>query len=340
MPALDNLTPFAAADFLSITRLGEECLVIVVAGRFVLPWPGRPTTEPLRPCDEQSPPTGSDTYTGEPATSSLKYEGCSAYTRPRTDVLLSGRAWAPRGRRATTTTVMVRVGPLAKRAQVCGARVWRQGVGGLVPSSPEPFESVPLQYELGFGGTEGSAFEPRNPVGIGLYESSRTALERPLPFVEDPAALVGAWSDRPPPCGFGPVARSWQPRLALAGTYDAAWLERRAPLWPDDFDERFFQCAPAGMQASPHLRGGEPAVLEGVSPDGAFSFPLPAQRLVARCTFSGRSERKPMTLDAVHFEPDDRRVQLLWRATFSAHRELARHARSTVRLLEPWESVP
>ncbi|REG14286.1 hypothetical protein ATI61_1275 [Archangium gephyra] len=340
MPVLGNLTPFAAADFLSLTREGEECLVLVVAGSFAMPRPGRPSTETLPLCDEQLAPHETDVYWGEPGTSSLRYETQAVYTRPMTDVLLHGHAWAPRGRRVGVTQVSVRVGPLQKRAVVSGTRVWQRGVVRVVPSDPLPFESLPLRYEHGFGGTAGTQYETRNPVGVGFYESERKALDNPLPSIEEPQAMIRSWSDRPEPCGFGPVARNWQPRLGFAGTYDAAWVERRAPLWPADFDERFFQVAPAGLRATPHLRGGEPVVLEGVSPDGPIAFPLPTYRVVARCHFARRVERRLMTLDTVYLEPDDRRLVLIWRATFPAHRELATHVKSSVRLLEPWEDAP
>lgn len=255
-------------------------------------------------------------------------------------MLLHGRAWAPRGRKVTRTQVTVRVGPLEKRAHVWGARVWYRSLVGLSASDPLSFESVPLQYEYSFGGGATSRYEARNPVGRGFYENAKDAIDKPLPSIEDPSSPVRGWSDRPMPCGFGPVARHWQPRLRLAGTYDAAWVEKRAPLWPLDFDERFLQTAPHGLQASPHLRGGEPVVLEGVSPEGPLAFALPAPRLLARCTFARRRERRSMTLDTVLLEPEERRVVLTWRATFPAHRELATHEVSSVRLLEPWEDAP
>ncbi|WP_437761134.1 DUF2169 domain-containing protein [Sorangium sp. So ce281] len=340
MPALDNLTPLAAADFPSLTRDGAECLVVVAAGSFVLPAPGRPAAGPLRLCDEQPAPRAADEYWGEPGASSLRYESEAAYTRPLTDVLLHGHAWTAGGRRAATASVAIRVGRLEKRALVFGARVWRRGVAGLSASIPEPFRSMPLRYEQSFGGAAAGAYDARNPVGMGLHASEREAQDRPLPFIEDPAAPIERWSDRPPPCGFGPVARSWQPRLALGGTYDAAWIERRAPLWPADFDERFFQAAPRGLSASPHLRGGEPVVLDGVSPDGPLAFSLPVCRVVAKCAFARRVVRRLMTLDSVYLEPDERRVSLVYRATFVAHRELAGHEATTVRLLEPWENAP
>lgn len=340
MPALRNLTPFAATDFLSLTKGGEECLVLVVSGSFILPPPGLATDAPLAVCEEQVRPATLDTYWGEPEKSSLRYESQSAYTRPGTDVLLHGHAWAPRGRKATRTQVTVRVGALEKRAIVTGTRVWYRGPMGLGASDALPFESLPLRYEYAFGGTTASGYEARNPVGRGFYTSARAALEQPLPSIEAPEALVRGWADRPPPCGFGPVARHWQPRRGLAGTYDAAWVEQRAPLWPQDFDERFFLVASDGLRASTHLRGGEPVLLEGLSPDGPLAFAVPFYRLLARCTFVGRRETRCMLLDSVLVAPEERRLVLTWRATFPAHRQLATHQVSTVRFLESGEDAP
>ncbi|NOK02925.1 MULTISPECIES: DUF2169 domain-containing protein [Myxococcus] len=340
MPALENFTPFAATDFLSLTKEGEECLVLVVAGSFVLPPAGRASDAPLAVCEEQPKPVTTDTYWGEPEKSSLRYESQSAYTRPGTDVLLHGQAWAPRGRKVTRTLVAVRVGALEKRATVFGTRVWYRGLMGLSASDALPFESLPLRYEYAFGGTTASGHEARNPVGRGFYTSAKEALEKPLPSIEAPESLVRGWADRPPPCSFGPVARHWQPRLGWAGTYDATWVEKRAPLWPRDFDERFFHVAPDGLRAPTHLQGGEPVVLEGVSPDGPLAFRLPSHRLLARCTFAGRRVKQRMVLDTVLLEPDEGRLVLTWRATFPAHRQFATHEVSTVRLLLPGEDTP
>jgi hypothetical protein len=81
-------------------------------------------------------------------------------------------------------------------------------------------------------------------------------------------------------------------------------------------------------------------VLEGLSPDGPLAFTLPTSRLMARCTFAGRREKRRMVLDTVLLEPQERRLILTWRATFPAHRQLALHEVSTVRLMEPWEDAP
>jgi len=48
--------------------------------------------------------------------------------------------------------VAFRVGPMTKAVRVFGDRRWRRGVSDLGPSSPEPFDRIPLVYERAFGG--------------------------------------------------------------------------------------------------------------------------------------------------------------------------------------------
>jgi hypothetical protein len=345
MPNLENLTRFQAVDLPSMNKEGEELLVICVAGRFDLPPAGRPSNEPPKPSEEQRPPIMEDVYWGEPGASSLRYEGQTAYHRPGTDIYVSGHAWAPRGKPVTEMLAAVKVGPCQKGIHVFGTRVWYKGALGLKPSAPRAFESMPLRYERSFGGVardngkEPPAYEPRNPVGVGLYASAKEAVEQPLPNLEDPLQLLSSPTQRVPPAGFGPIARSWQPRLGFAGTYDEAWVERRAPLWPSDFNPRFFNAAASGLVASAGLKGGEPIVLGGLSPDGQLAFPLPRHRLMVKSIFRHRADRRKLSLDAVHIEPDDGALTLIWRAMIPAHRELAQHEYSVVRELEPWEEL-
>jgi hypothetical protein len=324
---LDNRTRFAVDDFLLWDRQGCEVLVTCVAGRFELPPAGRPTPQPLSVSEEQRPPPPADVYWGAPERSSLRVEGQRVYTRPGTDVYVSGHAWAPRGRAAREGLVGVRVGACRKVARVWGPRVWRRGVLGVTPSAAEAFEKVPLRWELGAGG----ASEPANPVGCGLYASASAAVDQPLPRLEDPEQLLENPTLRVAPVGFGPVARHWQPRRAYAGTYDARWVESRAPLWPEDFDERFFQAAAPGLNAAEGLRGGEAVVLEGLHPDGRREFLLPCVHLRVEGRFRRRVETRALTLDAVHLEGDDGTVTLLWRAAIPVHRELAEYEGGVVR---------
>lgn len=269
--------------------------------------------------------------------------------RPGTDIYLTGHAYTPRGRRKIATMVEVRVGPCRKRVAVIGDRYWTRNGSGERFSAAEPFESMPLLYERAFGGTaepskgRPAQWEPRNPVGRGFYASKAEAIDKPLPNLEDPDDLVTTFRSRPAPCGLGPVARNWQPRLAHAGTYDEAWVSERAPLWPVDFDERFFCAASPGLTSAKHLSGGELALLSGVSPDGDYALTLPRVRLQAKARFRQREERRLMVLDAIHFEPDrgDRgSFTMIWRTSFGVVRDLLEHESTLVRELDPWEDAP
>ncbi|WP_071896335.1 DUF2169 family type VI secretion system accessory protein [Cystobacter ferrugineus] len=343
MPNLKNLCPFAVADFPSLTKEGLEVLVVCASGRFRLPPAGRPSSEPLKPSEEQPLPPLADVYWGEPGRSSLRHEAQTAWVRPGTDVYVSATAWAPGGRPVSQMLAAVRVGPCRKGVQVWGDRIWTRGVLGPRPSEPKPFESMSLLYEHSFGGVAQSRedappqYEPRNPVGHGFYTSVREAMGCPLPNIEDPLRCMEGPTDRVEPVGLGPIARGWQPRLALAGTYDAQWVERRAPLWARDFDERFFFAAAPGLRTDIHLRGGEEVVLSGCSPDGQYAFLLPRCRLGVKVYFRHRKELRALRLDAVHLEPDEHAVTLIWRATIPAHRQLSAFEYGVVRELEPWE---
>ncbi|HYO67570.1 MAG TPA: DUF2169 domain-containing protein [Archangium sp.] len=144
-------------------------------------------------------------------------------------------------------------------------------------------------------------------------------------------------TERTAPVGLGPIARGWQPRLGFAGTYDEAWTKQRAPLWPLDFDERFFQAAAPGLHIKEGLEGGEKVVLSGLSPEGNQTFTLPRHQLMVKSVFQRRVDRRRMKLDAVHLESEERALTLFWRAAVPAHQELAEHEYCVVRETEPWE---
>lgn len=134
---------------------------------------------------------------------------------------------------------------------------------------------------------------------------------------------------------FGPIARHWQSRRTLAGTYDEAWLEHRIPLWPFDLDERFFSAASPGMLVVPHLQGGEPVRIVGTSPAGAFEFGLPLVVLQARFATMGSSIRRRLVLDAVDIDTDAEVVTMTWRASV-AMSPLRLHS-VVLRTLAVWE---
>ncbi|WAS91093.1 DUF2169 family type VI secretion system accessory protein [Nannocystis punicea] len=323
MSVLENLTDFAAICIPSMSRQDELLTLLVVSGVFTLPSP-EATAPELQLASEQHEARLADEYDGEAAAMVLLHEGQSTCSRPGTDITMHGRAHAPVGERVTRSVVELRVGPCHRRALVFGDRVWSRTAAGVRPSSPAAFESLPLDYRRCFGGSPErpspsvAMAAEYNPAGCGLHDSDRDAVDRPLPNFEDPAALLMRPADRPRPAGFGPIARHWRPRRNYAGTYDQDWVEKRAPLWPKDVDERFFSAAPPGLLATPHLVGGEPIRIVGMSPHGDYVCFLPRVQLRARFALADRSIYRCMVLDAVHFDMDTETVRITWRASIVA----------------------
>jgi hypothetical protein len=335
---LENATPFGALVMPSSDRAGRDLLLIVVGAQFALPVPGDEDPQ-LRLFPIQETPPMSDEYFGEPGQSSILREGQSPYTKPATDICVSGSACAPAGQAVTAMTVSIRVGPCALDLRVSGDRVWQRGITtGARPSEPAPFARMPLVWERAYGGVAASSteqrprFEPRNPIGCGLETDANDAIGRPVPNIEHPRQLLQSVSERPQPVGTTPVGRHWQPRVNFAGTYDEAWRRNRAPLWPDDLDVRFFCGAPPYLQASPHLVGGEPVVLSGLHRDGPIGFRLPTLQFTAVSRFGSRTILSTPIMDGVVIESDRQRLTLYYRAAVPAPLSLVKHRGTRLQL--------
>jgi hypothetical protein len=116
-----------------------------------------------------------------------------------------------------------------------------------------------------------------NTVGRGFAERwyiNASKIKRlPAPQITAPHARIGSIGNTSrigqAPSGFGVIARAWQPRLSLAGTYDQAWLEQRHPYLPADFNFAYWNGAPADQQIAPHLDGDERITLSNLcAPNG------------------------------------------------------------------------
>ncbi|WP_437669517.1 DUF2169 family type VI secretion system accessory protein [Sorangium sp. So ce131] len=317
-PAIDNTTPFAFEPLFLADEEGRPLLVVLVQATFVLhPVRG------LERAEQQVPPSLTGELWGPDAsTSSYKIEPVFAFLKPATDVVLIGHAQAPR-HAVPELQVVFRVGPVKKAVRVLGDRAWVRGAGALVPSRPRPLDRIPLNYEHAFGGWDRShpdparhALEPRNPVGLGFRAPDAAPEEGlRLPNIESPDDPIERYGQVVAPAGFGFLSPNWQPRAALAGTYDEAWSKERMPLLPKDFDRRFFNAASPGLVAPGYLRGDEPVLVENASSFGRLSFRLPGLS-APRCRVElARQGDAPVEtrLDTVIVDTDADHVMLLYR---------------------------
>jgi hypothetical protein len=270
-----------------------------------------------------------DVWIGDPPRSSSHYESDFVPVKPRADMLCVGKAYSPAGRSVHECLVSFGVGKWSKTIRVVGNRVWQTRFKNLLVASsdPEPFVSMPVSFEYAFGGADPHLTkEPQtfaaNPIGKGYCKSGEGIDGLPLPNLEDPAYPIKSWKDQPRPMGFGPVGRTWQPRLRKAGTYDEKWIKERAPLLPLDFDEGFYNCAPEDQQLSGYLRGDEEVRVTNMH----LKHPNLVSRLPGirvRCLFqrdlqNGLIEELKMNLDTLWIDMEQLQMVLVWRGRITS----------------------
>jgi hypothetical protein len=339
---LDNRTPFAAERGWVRDRDGTEIWLVAVKASFdILPNGSTAVAK------EQPPVLRVAEHHGEPGQSSIKYEADLVLTKTTTDVIVVGHACAPAGTAVTHLDVGFKLGAMQKVLRVFGDRQWST----FGPGAPQPFDKMPLVYERAYGGVDRASKTPekdwdwRNPVGTGYATAGAHAEQQALPNIEDPRQLISSWKDRPAPAGFGAIAAHWQPRVALAGTYDEHWMKTRQPLLAEDMDDRFFQCAPVDQQAPQFLRGGESVILLGMSPQGPLRFHLPKVYFGFDTRFydGSREVHKQRKLHSVIIEPDFPRVSLVWHSALPCHFKVQKLERTVVTLkanIRPGEREP
>ncbi|MFO0646072.1 MAG: DUF2169 domain-containing protein [Polyangiales bacterium] len=255
-----------------------------------------------------------------PETSSIRFPSDVCVRKPATDVVVVGSAVAAYRVRQRQLDVTVRVGAMERVVRVFGPRVWYRGAFGWALSDPTDFDALPLRWESAWGGADFSdpsapLEEPRNPAGRGLVRDPASLEGQLGPSIEDPRDLLETHRSRPAPAGLGAVGRHFAPRRTFAGTADDRWMRERMPLPPEDFDDRFNQFAAPGLTAEGRLRGGEAVLVNNMCEQGPMAFELPRMAFFTGARVRGALAETPAVIDTVTLVPNDRRVEITWRAT-------------------------
>jgi hypothetical protein len=317
---LINATRLLVGHTLALHRTGRELLVIAIKATFSMP---AEQGARLQLHDQQLPLTMSDVFFGAPGLSAPRYEVDFAPRKPLCDVLLNGQAHAPDGRPTQRVVVKLQIGNWQKSFAVVGDRVWFTD-GGPRATAAVPFTEMPIHYDRAFGGADLSHEDPAqhaafaaNPSGAGYRKhlESQWLDGTALPNTEELTVPVENPAGEYRPMSFGIIGRHWESRVQYAGTYDQNWLDNIFPFLPTDFDERYFQAAPADQQLPAPL-GEQTVTLTNLTPEGSTSFVLPHfEAPVVIVPHSGPREELHAVADTILIEPDERRVTMTWRVT-------------------------
>ncbi len=306
-----NTTPFQTAGTFLRDADGHEYWCMAIRASFVTDGNGAVALAPT-----QIPVQMMPAYAG-PENDILVSEDDFIPFAPLTDILVHGTILP--AAEAVAAPLSLEVGRLVKRATVLPPRRarlhrghWRivdQGRNG--PVAPG--------WQVSFGGLPPGPPDdapPLNPAGCGIW--LRTPDRFPDGTETDLPRIEGAGSDciRDPfaarPVGFGPVARWWRDRLALAGSFDDAWRRDRSPAMPADHDPRFHCSAPRDQWPARHLAGGEPVVLRGFLGARDWAFRLPQVLFRVETRFARRVVPSQMHFARLDLVPDAGGFSMLW----------------------------
>jgi hypothetical protein len=234
--------------------------------------------------------------------------------RSGTDLIVFGDAVAPDGP-VTAMNVAVSAGPYDLTLRVFGDRVWETTLGkGLAPTPAKPFTRLPVTLRNAYGGASAGEYGPlpfsRNPDGKGYYLSKREAIGRPLPNVEDPAALICDWDDRPAPVGVVPYPSTWALRHEPCVRIDATTGKPIFTPTPGLHD-----------RAHPRLSGqrlhaGEVVRIRGMSASPEVAFTLPPCPVEVRIRIHEKVHVRDPWLEEVLVDLRTDLVDLTYRKVF------------------------
>jgi hypothetical protein len=239
------------------------------------------------------------------------FQGEVASRKPKTDVLVLGKAKAPGGEAVRQMTVSVSVGSFRHSLAIFGDRRWERSASGLRATEPLPFREMPIVWANAFGGKlttpVGDMPNTDNPAGKGFFLDDKEGDGVPLPNVEDPSALIRSPKDLPKPVGWAPYPLAGGVRMAKLRAADGTSL-------PAETVEPWIM-----GWAHPDLIIETPATgarieVQGLTPGGPISTAVPA--FPARATLVLGEELRSLSprLDTIIVQAEERRLVVRWRA--------------------------
>lgn len=325
-----NGTPYVIGTSQITDKNAKIHLLMVAKATYAFPYN---ENDLLKLTQVQQPIFDADVFEGEPGEAGVHFESDWVYLKPRCDILIKGNAYTPKAQSMKTLQIGFKVNNCQKHLLVVGDRYWEKGLLGLKLSEPEPFKDMPISYTRSYGGkcqsddnSELNNCYADNPIGTGYAEkqNKKHLIGKRLPNIVLPDQSDVKKCYPGPPAGFGPVARTMPKRLGYAGTFDQNWVDNVFPLWPEDFDERYFQAAPEDQQTD-YLQGGEQIELWNLNAEQPhIAFKLPTNLTLPAVAFVNENQPVLLTsvVDTLSIDADARTFTLTWRGRLPLKRSM------------------
>jgi len=323
---LTNATTFPAAMMIWAHPSGGMRLSVIVKATFEIGADCR-----VGIARRQLPVFRSDLLTDDELEAQPRFESDMVPVKLRTDILLVGHAYAPRGVPVETLHASLEIGPLRHNVAIHGDRHWlfdpAAGITRPVITRPKPFTKMPLGYERAFGGFDehASRYCVDNLAGTGFIGACtpRSVHGVRLPNLERVDDRIRKWDDHPSPAGFGVYGKGWTPRLGYAIRLAERLAGERPPPSASGDALLFHNAAHPELQLAGYLRGDETVRLTNLSNVPTLEFdltPLPLRIGIAGVATAdaprdrGGKPEQTANLDTLVLIPDERQYYQVFRA--------------------------
>ncbi|HCT3785897.1 TPA: DUF2169 domain-containing protein [Proteus mirabilis] len=316
MELINNAKHTVAKATVMIDKAGFEYLVVVIKATYHI----SENNQLPRPIIPSQPLVYSDIYYGEVGKSAPIYDADFVLKKQKCDVIFNAKAFAPHKKPISQLIISVQVGDMIKKIAVFGQRNWCNEGGLYKPGVAEPFTEVSLHYGVAFGGKyyykDEQISHSINPLGIGYFLSRKpNNKEIKMPQLECIDEQINTPESQINPIALSVLPRHYGERVKYAGTFDEKWRNETAPFLPRDFDERYFQSAPADQQIDFPI-GNEVIVLNNIHPlRSKINFKLPRLNNIPVRFYQRQGEVVLFTpsVDTLYFEPEKDFFSVTWR---------------------------
>ncbi|SFU10981.1 DUF2169 domain-containing protein [Mesorhizobium sp. YR577] len=254
-------------------------------------------------------------YRGSPENTDLLAENDICFPKPKPDVIITGYGYRPVDvTREDPFDVTATIGDWKKSLTILPAMRWSDR---LRPEQADTAgDAVFLGFRNAYGGIDTETDTARyqehveNPIGQGFWASSNAARGKPLPRVVSQGTALEKWDSPLKAVSFTCVPKERPRRTRHSGTYDEAWMRRKSPLLPDDFDERYWQFVDQDQSLEAEPSSGARITLTNMMPrgvdsdGGAYTVELPRLTFELLTRFKGKWQETDMALQTIHLLPE------------------------------------
>jgi hypothetical protein len=228
--------------------------------------------------------------------------------KPRADVTVVGKAYAPPRELSRMVVARVQVGTMDKRVQVHADRFLTSD-GNVVDD--KFFSKMGIGYERAFGGPNTA-----NPVGIGVEGRPDSRGRVKLPNLQAPGTQLTGPNAKRRPYAFGPIPPTWPSRASLLKGTSVDFLndDPLSQELPAGFQWGFFNVGPPDQQLS-EIRGDEMIHLEHLHPDEQkLDIQLPGFYPCVYMQRASEAHRVQMKGDTLWIDTNRLVLTVTWRA--------------------------